>query len=153
MSQGVCDICGTELKELLFSRYCPNEDNHGKPAGTVVSVTVDKTNTITFSGPPSPGALWYTTPQGTLQSYSKNHDIKVTDWLYNAQKNEYYFPYVMVIPGRMLLSSSVHTSSSFASAYISGQHIKNKTHTEITVVCVTKAPLDCRLYYDCLYTT
>ncbi len=164
-----CDTCGSELKELLFSRYCPNEDNHGKKLDVTVGgpvYTFTSTGKSTFANPgtlqiqPLPAGQTLrntqpaTPPPGQLpsiMSFSRMTTLVAGSWLFNVQSKDYYVYTILDIPGRMLISSTIDTDNAGVQAFISGQNIKNKTQTEITVVCKALAPFNCKVNYSCLY--
>jgi len=141
-----CPECKTELKELLFSRYCPNEENHGKKASHDCGI-VFKDDTV--SGPAAGFKL--STNTWNLQSplvaphkiWLQQITFLVTSWRHNTQRRLFYNNAILYAPSAVISGHTIRSRDPDVLAYVSGQHISGTgKKTEITIVAEAPTPRD-----------
>lgn len=142
-----CPECGTALRELLFSRYCPNEENHGTFKGIDRSVDNNRYGALLHSTPvvkptfvPAPTVGGGRT--GSSQTYHRRFKIAKHDFVLNAQTAMYYTWEIVLVPSVRMIGFTL-TPPPGVSAYASGQHITNAGKAiEVTIVVETTNPTD-----------
>lgn len=134
-----CPECKTELKELLFSRYCPNEENHGTFKG------IDKSYSAPTAGFQLSKNTWGL-PQSAPKPWTAWHQqitLQVANWTHNAQRRLFYANAILYAPSLVIANTTVRSNDPDVLVYISGQHRANSgKKTEITLVAEAPTPRD-----------
>lgn len=150
-----CSECGTALKELLFSRYCPNEENHGTFKGIDKSVSNIRlsgfsNNTIV----PGPAPPVKTSPRfSPYKTWTVRVSVTQVQWLVTPGQPGWSHTYaIFYTPTTKIVSYTITPAHTGVVIFVSGQHVAgNSKQMEITVILETQNPLSTSFLYECTY--